>query len=271
MSVRNMRMRAWVAGLMGPVLAALVAPPASGAEIVPHEARYEISLESLNIEGFPLSAEGAMAIRLSRDCQKWKKLQELQFNVGIEGGQPINLHMMTRTLEDLDGTRMEFTGWKSQDGGTRTTLKGTAAMNRDGFGGSANFRQPEESEWDLPSPTQLPMAAMQGLLNALAGGQGAPQSIAFEVVGISEVTGVMPGKAVNLKKLETGNAALVKGRSWLVDRAIYFEGIAQNEPFLIETQQIHENGVVSKFWHDYQTMVLSGELVALTEIPIPDC
>ncbi|MEN8195120.1 MAG: DUF1849 family protein [Pseudomonadota bacterium] len=259
--------------LLAPVAAPglLLAGAASGAEIVPHEARYEISLESLNIEGYPLSAEGAMAVRLSRDCQKWKTLQEIQFSVGIEGGQPINLHMMTRTLEGLDGTRMEFTGWKSQDGGTRTKLKGTAAMNRDGFGGLANFRQPEETEWDLPSPTQLPMAAMQNFLTALAGGQSAPQSIAFEVLGISEVTSVMTGKSVNLKKLETGDTALVKGRSWLVDRAVYFEGIAQNEPFMIETQQIHENGVVSKFWHDYRTMVLSGELVALTEIPIPAC
>lgn len=260
--------RTWLTLLL---LAPVAAPPAAGAEIAPHEARYEITLESLNIEGYPLSAEGAMAIRVSRDCQKWKTLQELEFSVGIEGGQPIKLHMMTRTLEGLDGARMEFAGWKNQDGGNRTNLKGMAAMNRDGFGGSASFRQPEETEWDLPPPTQLPMAAMQDLLNALAGGQSGPQSIAFEVLGISEVTGVMPGKSVNLKILETGDPALVKGRSWLVDRAIYFEGIAQNEPFLIETRQIHENGVVSKFWHDYQTMVLSGELVAITEIPIPDC
>lgn len=265
--------RAWLTLLLlAPVAAFGVLPAGAAAgKIAPHEARYEISLESLNIEGYPLSATGAMAIRLSRDCQKWKTLQEIQFSIGIEGGQPISLHMMTRTLESLDGTRMEFAGWKSQDGGRRTNLKGTAAMNTDGFGGSANFRQPEETEWVLPSPTQLPMAAMQNFLKALSSGQSGPQSIAFEVFGISEVTGITPGRAVNLKKLETGNAALVKGRSWLVDRAIYFEGIAQNDPYLIETLQIHENGVVSKFWHDYQTMVLSGDLVALTEIPAPDC
>lgn len=258
--------------LLAPV-AVLGGPPAGAAavKIAPHEARYEISLESLNIEGYPLSAKGAMAIRLSRDCQKWKTLQEIEFSIGIEGGQPVSLHLMTRTLESLDGTRMEFTGWKSQDGGHRTSLKGMAAMNSDGFGGLASFRQPEETEWVLPSPTQLPIAAMQDLLTALSNGQSEPQSIAFEVLGISEVIGITPGRAVNLKKLETGNAALVKGRSWLVDQAVYFEGIAQNEPFLIETLQIHENGVVSKFWHDYQTMVLSGELVTLSEIPIPDC
>ena len=260
--------RTWVTLLL---LAALAAPPAAGAEIALHEAKYEISLESLNIEGYPLAVEGTMAIRLSRDCQKWKTLQELQFSIGIEGAQPINLHMMSRTLEGLDGTRMEFAGWKSQGGGVRTNLKGLATMNSDGFGGSASFHQPEETEWDLPSPTQLPMAAMRDLLKALASGQSGPQSIAFGFMGISEVTGVAPGKGVNLKKLDTGTAALVKGRSWLVDRAVYLEGIAQNQPFLIETKQIHENGVVSKFWHDYQTMVLSGELVALTEIPIPDC
>jgi len=270
-SLRNSRMNIRTLRLAGSALLALASLPASGAEILLHEARYEISLESLNVEGFPLSAGGKMAVRLSRDCQKWETLQEMQFSVGMEEGQPIDIHMKTRMLEGLDGSRMEFSGWSSQDGKNRTNLRGSATMNRDGFGGSASFRQPEETDWDLPPPTQLPMASLKNFLSALSSGQNAPQSITFEVLGISEVTGIAPGKAANLKKLETGDPALVSGRSWLVDRAFFFEQIAQNEPFLIETLQIHDNGVVSKFWHDYKTMVLSAELVALTEIPAPDC
>lgn len=270
-SIRNMRKQPWTLRLAGWVFVALAAPSATGAEIIPHEARYEIGLESLNIEGFPLAAGGTMAVRLSRDCQKWETLREMEFSVSMEEGQPINIHTMTRMLEGLDGSRMEFSGWSSQDGKTRASLKGAATLNQDGLGGSASFRKPEEVEWDLPPPTQFPMASLRDFLGALAGGQAGPQSITFEVLGISEVTGVAPGKAINLKKLATFDPALVKGRSWLVDRAVYFEQIAQNEPFLIETLQIHENGVVSKFWHDYKTMVLSAELVALTEIPAPDC
>ena len=166
---------------------------------------------------------------------------------------------------------MEFSGWQSQNGGSRTNLKGTAAMNRDGYGGVARFRQPEETEWELPSPTKLPIAATKELLSALNSGRANPQSIAFEVLGISEVIRTGPGKAVNYQKIDTENLSLVEGRSWLVDRAIYFETISRNEPFLIETLQIHANGIVSKFWHDYQTMVLSGELIALEEISKPDC
>jgi len=38
-----------------------------------------------------------------------------------------------------------------------------------------------------------------------------------------------------------------------------------------ETLQIHANGIVSKFWHDTKTVVLSSELVVLEEISKPDC
>lgn len=249
----------------------LVAPPTAATEIVSHEARYDLKLESFNIEGFPLEADGAMAIRVARDCQKWESLQEMRFNLRVEGGEPVNIHMLVRTLEGLDGKRMEFTGWQSKGGGNRLNVKGTAAMNHDGYGGTARFQQPEETDWELPSPTKLPMAAMKELLAALGRGRTDTQSIAFTVLGISEVTRIDPGQAVNYKKIETDDISLVEGRSWLIDRAIYFEAIEQNEPFLIETLQIHANGIVSKFWHDYQTMVLSGELVALEEISRPDC
>ena len=39
----------------------------------------------------------------------------------------------------------------------------------------------------------------------------------------------------------------------------------------LETLPNHANGIVSNFWHDYQTMVPSGELVVLEEISKPDC
>ena len=39
----------------------------------------------------------------------------------------------------------------------------------------------------------------------------------------------------------------------------------------LETLQFHANGIVSKFWHDTKTVVLSGELVVLEEISKPDC
>jgi len=39
----------------------------------------------------------------------------------------------------------------------------------------------------------------------------------------------------------------------------------------LETQRIHANGIVSNFWHDYQTMVLSRVMVGLEETSKPDC
>lgn len=257
-------------GLLAALTAAMPIAPAAAAKIVPHEARYRLSLESLNTdEGFPLEASGAMAIRVTRDCQKWESIREMQFDVQMEGARPISIAMLIRSLEAIDGSRMEFYGW--QQDGPKKTLKGTARMNADGYGGTAHFVQPEESQWDLPLPTRLPLAARKELIDALASGESAPQSVAFEVTGISEIIRTGPGKALNVGAVNTESPDLLSGRSWTVDRAFYFETIAANEPFLLETLQIHANGVVSRFWHDYNSVILSGELTTLEEISEPDC
>jgi hypothetical protein len=244
---------------------------AVAAELVSHEARYDIVLESIQSEGFPLEAGGVMAVRLTRDCQKWELIQEMQFSVGMEGAAPIELHVQIKMLEGLDGSRMEFTGWQKSNGRDTVKLRGRARMNRNGDGGVAEFSHPEQTAWNLPSPTRLMVSARRDLLEALSAGEAAPQSIAFEIQGVSEVTRVSPGKGVGTTALQTAGAALLKERSWTVDRAIYFEEIAHNEPAMYETLQIHANGVVSKFWHDYRNMVIEGELVALEKLPEPTC
>lgn len=252
------------------IMATTLAPGAGAAEVVPHEARYELSLESLNVgEGFPVEASGEMAVRLTRDCQKWESVQEMEFNIQMEGAGPISIAMLLRSLEAIDGSRMEFYGW--QQDGPKKALKGTATMNADGYGGTAHFIHPEEDEWDLPLPTRLPVAARRDLIDALASGESDPQSVAFEVTGISEVVRTGPGKAVNVSEVKTESPALLGGRSWMVERAFYFQSIASNQPFLLETLQVHETGVVSRFWHDYNSMILAGELTALEEISKPDC
>jgi hypothetical protein len=243
----------------------------AAAELVPHEARYDIALESLQIEGFPIEAGGKMAVRLTRDCQKWELLQEMRFSIGLEGATPIELHFQVRILEGLDGKRMEFSGWQEKDGRDRVKLRGRARMNADGYGGAAKFQHPEETDWTLPTPTRLLLAARRDLLTALSSGRTDAQSIAFEVQGVSEVTRVSPGKGLSASALKTKGAPLLKEKSWLVDRAVYMEEIARNDPFMLETQQIHANGVVSRFRQDYHSMVLAGELVALEELPEPDC
>lgn len=246
-------------------------PGNAAAELVPHEARYDISLESIQAEGLPIEAGGVMAIRLTRDCQKWELIQEMQFSVGLEGADPIELRVQMKLLEGLDGRRMEFSGWQKKDGRDIVKLRGNAVMDRGGEGGVARFTHPEETEWILPSPTRLMISARSDLLQALAAGKATPQSIAFEVQGVSEVTRVAPGKSIGARALDTKGAELLKERSWTIDRAIYFEEIARNEPWMFETVQVHANGVVSKFWHDYRTMVIAGELVALEKLPEPQC
>ena len=91
MAKQKMTKNAAIALSVISLLVATAALPALAIEIVPHQARYDIKLESLQAEGFPLEADGAMAVRLVRDCQKWESLQELRFNVGVEGGESLSI------------------------------------------------------------------------------------------------------------------------------------------------------------------------------------
>lgn len=266
-----MKICALLAGVLAGVLAAVISGPTRAAELVAHEANYVISLDSLGIEGKPVSSEGAMAIRVTRDCQKWTILKELVYEVKLTTGISIRIHTMDRFYEGLDGKRMEFTGWIKTDGGSKHNVKGSATLKKDGSGGLVAFKKPEKLKLDLPPGTTFPMDSLRRLIDALAKNQPVPGQGAYSGLGMTFVTKVTRGKTPSKKSQPTGNPELLQGKSWRIEQSLYPEGKKRGKPLVTSSTQVHANGVVSRFWSDFAFLSVNGELVSLEEYPTPDC
>lgn len=246
------------------------AAPAAASDIVPHEAQYRITLESLRAQGTVLRADGAMAIRATRDCEKWKILKELLYVVKVSDGTMIRIHTMDRVYEGLDGQRMEFAGWFEVNGGSRLDVKGHATLEPGNRGGTVYFRQPKNIQEQLPAGTRFPMSALQEAVEALNSGRPVHPREVYSGLGLSVTTDVSPSKST-LKDAPRGSTHLLDGRSWLVQSTLYADVEKKGRPLVTETTEIHANGVVSRFWSDFEMLAISGELVSVEEFAAPDC
>lgn len=85
------------------LLAALAGAPALAVQTTPHQAHYVVTLGELKIPGEVRSSEGEMAVRISRDCQKWTVQQETYFKVWLKDGREIDIRNKYRIHEALDG------------------------------------------------------------------------------------------------------------------------------------------------------------------------
>lgn len=243
---------------------------AAASDIVPHEAQYRITLESLRIQGTAVRAEGAMAIRATRDCEKWKILKELLYVVEVSDGSVIRIHTMDRVYEGLDGRRMEFAGWFEVNGGSRLDVKGHATLESADRGGTVYFRRPESLQEPLPPGTRFPMSALQEAVDALNSGRPVRSREVYSGLGLSVTTDVSPSKSA-MKDTPKGSPHLLDGRAWLVQSTLYADTGKKGRPLVTETVEIHANGVVSRFWSDFELLTISGELVSVEEFAAPDC
>lgn len=254
--------------MLAALLGAAAAPAA--AEIVPHEAHYRISLDSLRVEGTAMRAEGAMAIRATRDCEKWKVLKELLYVVALSDGTTIRIHTMDRVYEGLDGRRMEFAGWFRFNGGSRRDVKGHATLDPGRGGGTIHFSRPQAIEEPLPPGTQFPMSALRDTVDALGSGLPVRSRDVYSGLGLSVTTDVSPSTG-RPKEPPRGNPELLDARAWLIQSTVYADTGKAGRPIVTETTEMRENGVVSRFWSDFSMLAISGELVSVEEFPVPDC
>lgn len=115
---------------------------AKAAEIIPHTAKYTLSLEELRVEKRSVRARGTMDLRFSRDCFHWWVDRELKFNIRYTDGRTTNLAITERMRETLSGKLFWF--W------SRTTLndKTTSIIAGSGVRPEAN----EMTDVETPKP-----------------------------------------------------------------------------------------------------------------------
>lgn len=124
---------------------------ANAAEIVPHAAKYTLSLQKLNIDGTPQRSGGTMDVRFSRDCYHWWIDRELKFDVEYADKRKTKLVISERFRETLSGKLFWF--W------SRTTLNGQTVSIIAGNGARPDQNEMVDVEAPKPEPKDKDSAA----------------------------------------------------------------------------------------------------------------
>ena len=248
-----------------------VGTPSWAAQTVPHEAYYRVTVEKLKVPGDILSASGEMAMRVSRDCQKWTVQHETNFRVVFSGGRRFDIESTYRIHEALDGARLDFKAITKVNGAIVVNTKGSARILADGTSGEVEFRLPEKRLVKLPPNTGFPLSLANRSIDLLRAGNNINRYVLFDGVGIYHVTDVAAGEAILLSTRPEGDVDLLASRSWRIESTLFPYGVIDSEPAGTVVTQTQENGIASGFLADYGELIARGELKSIRRLPDPDC
>ncbi|MCR9221780.1 MAG: cell envelope integrity EipB family protein [Alphaproteobacteria bacterium] len=271
--------RAAVAGLAALLaLSAAAAPRAASASdapaLVPHEARYDLSLLSLQSANRG-SAGGLFLVRLERACEEWRLDTDLQVSIETEDQGETTIASRSRYEETIadagrSGT-LTFRQRQEVNGFPVSEVRGEA--KRTAEGGRVRFERPAAREVALPTGVQFPISGAQASLAALFSGQALVSQRLFDggEEGALIAVDLAAGAPEPPPETVAGDAALLRGRMLRVVTAFYAVDAPDSEPLSTYIADILENGVTTRLTIDVGLASVEAELSAVRRLPRPDC
>jgi hypothetical protein len=266
------------------LLALIVGSPAvlaQGNGLASYEATYRLTLGDIDYDGAIITAKGAMATRVRRDCTRWQSHSEFLFMLELDNGDKIRTHTMFRQRESLDGQNIDFVFWRDLSDSGRLEYRGNATIPLDGEAGSVKYEKPKRYERKLPKGVEMPITAMRQIVESLIT-EGAtakhnyfdPQAKFVEIRSVG-------GEPIILAIPPKGDAKLVDGRSWRLRATPIPEGeeeekekdqeLKEQEEESFTMIQIHDSGVASFMAIKSGITTIHAELTEVRLLPPPDC
>lgn len=241
---------------------------AAAAELATYSARYDLVLEELKIPGEVASWDGAAAIRIARDCQKWSLRIETAFTLSLGGGSVFKFYSVEKYRESLDGTRLEFELVLKINGAVSDRRKGVAVLEGKGKPGRATFSIPKGKTVELPAGTELPVAARASLVASLASGKTEWRQILFKWGELMTMSHSVDKKGVSLAKQPRGDTRLTKFSGWRVNSTAR----RQETGAIFRLQSlVQPNGLASQYVTEQELVTYAHELVEITALRTPEC
>ncbi len=159
---------------------AVPAAPAA-AQLAPHRAVYELSLEATS-PGLA-DAHGAFAIEWRQACSGTASQQRLWFVGRTQDGGTFDYDVRFATWESNDSSTLRFTMRSFAAGELVEEFRGTASMPNGGGPGGAVYTLPEGLEVRLPPGTVFPTRHLEQLIAAARAGERVTTSDLFDGAG----------------------------------------------------------------------------------------
>lgn len=264
-------MDAWVRrgrGAAAVLLAAALPVGAAAAELAPHRAVYEASLESA--QGGAI-ARGSMVTTVERACDGWITGVQTVIDIVMEGDRPVRQDLRFAGWESFDGTAYRFTS-RQRQGETELGFAGSARVG--GTGGQADFTAPAKKTVSLPAGALFPVAHTRHLIDRAEAGQRQDVGIVFE-----GVNGAGPQQFAAFIGARQAPAADAAGRlgplaarpGWRIHAGYYApDGRSPAPDYEIDLIQL-DNGVVTEVLTTTGPLRIRFRLLKVEAVPPPRC
>lgn len=251
--------------------AALTPARAAAVDLVAHEAVYQLTLLETNVKGAIVQSQGALGIRMKRQCNSWQSQSELLFTMELDSGKKVRVHNMMRLRESTSGRRVEFIGWTDSDKSGKIDTRGYATIPASEDPGEVLFEKPKKDQHKLAIGMGLPTESYVKILEQLVVGETPAPVHFFDPYSKYTEMRLLGGAPTILEKQPIGNPELVEGKSWRLRVTPVFESQKFNELGTHTIMQIHANGVASHMIIDLGTVKLAATLVKVRRIEPTGC
>jgi len=251
------------------VAAAVLTPTAGGAQVRPHRAEYALRL------GIAANAPriGTAVQDLAQDCNGWHIKRDIKSEIAITSSWKMSLGSRLDGQEARDGHAFRFGTVQTQNGSERS-LKGKVQRERGELRAELTQAGSPPSQFVLPPPTLMPVAAIDHLINRLEAKAASFPALMFdaEVIGDAFLVEITEQERGKLRAARPADEKMTPGgKSWPVFMS-FTRGREQTQrPLFTVGALVYENGVLDRLTVDTGLVTVTADLQALEIRPAPTC
>jgi hypothetical protein len=258
----------------------LVAASASqAAQVAPHRAAYELSLDRATSASDVIDVSGTMDFEWADSCNGWTVKQKSLMTVGYSTGESAQLGWNLLSWEAKDGLKYRFLVRDLQNGTMADQFKGEAALDGPGRGGKAVYSVPDKKVVKLPPGTLFPTAHSLKLLQNAEADQTLLWEMVFDgsdakgLFGVNAVISHRQAQAQAQAQASGGklSSPLLATPAWRINLAYFAPEGQAAEPQNEQHIDIHDNGVVDLLIIDYGTFRVRARLIKIESLRGPAC
>jgi hypothetical protein len=249
--------------------AALLLPQAAGAQVLPHRAAYALRL------GAAANAPkiGTAVQDLTLDCAGWHLKRDIATEIAVTASWKINVASKLEGEESRGGGAFRYRTLQTQNGSERETR---GRVQRTGGETRADIVSPSgPTQFVLPPPTLMPVAAMDHLIERLRAGATTFPALTFDAEVISDaflvdVTELNPGMIRGARPVDRP-VAMPVGQSWPVFMTFTRGRKQDQKPLFSVNALIFESGVLDRLTVDTGILAVTADLQTLQMHKPPIC
>jgi EipB-like len=253
----------------------LLAAPQARAEIALHKALYDLKTAAVGQGAGIIGVRGTMYYEQADACEAWTTDQRFTTEYQYPERPPVNGTNHYVAWEAKDGSRLEFSSERQEDGKPVELLRGSALRAE----ARAQYTRPDDLSYALPQGFFFPSAHMEEVIRQARLGK---THFTVPLFDGTDGNGPVLASAVIEKKLDPKDAVRVTGRgidptllkpeAWRVRLAVF--PIKDEEALLPAYEMefvLHGNGVISEAVIDYRTFKVKQTLRTLEAVAKPEC